>query len=165
MEEWNSACLSSCSWGDSPLVELCVESAVFSGRGTWLSVPLRFVPSNTGLPWKRCLCIGFLSRADREIGVFWNVAPHTRLRLAFHHETGLILRCAGKAWDPIQTKQLNRPSCFDQEGRRGPHEVVPRTQCSPRVRLVCRGTFGVAPRVPNTVLNFKTERGTSLETL
>ena len=28
-EEWNSACLPSCSWGFRPLVKLCVESAGF----------------------------------------------------------------------------------------------------------------------------------------
>ena len=31
VEEWNSACLSSCSWGDRPLVELYLEPAAFSG--------------------------------------------------------------------------------------------------------------------------------------
>ena len=38
-------------------------------------------------------------------------------------------------------------------------------RCSPRVTPVCRGTFGVASRVPSTVLHVKMERGTSLETL
>ena len=33
-EEGNPACLSSCSEGHRPLVELCVEPAVFSGRCT-----------------------------------------------------------------------------------------------------------------------------------
>ena len=32
VEEWNSACLSSCSRGDRPLVELCVEPAGLCGR-------------------------------------------------------------------------------------------------------------------------------------
>jgi len=31
VEEWNSACLSSCSWGDRPLVELYLEPAALSG--------------------------------------------------------------------------------------------------------------------------------------
>ena len=31
VEEWNSTCLSSCSWVDSPLVKLCVYPTVFSG--------------------------------------------------------------------------------------------------------------------------------------
>ena len=41
-EEWNYACLSSCSWGFRPLVKLCVESAGFSRRCMGVSVTLRF---------------------------------------------------------------------------------------------------------------------------
>ena len=48
-----SACLSSCSRSDRPLVELCVEPAGFSRRCTGVSVPLPVVPSPTGLPSKR----------------------------------------------------------------------------------------------------------------
>ena len=59
-EEWNSACLSSCSWGFRPLVKLCVESAGFSRRCMGVSVTLRFVSSSTGLPSKRCPGIVFL---------------------------------------------------------------------------------------------------------
>ena len=106
-EEWNSACLSSCSRGDRLLVELYLESAVFSGGSTGVSVTLRIVTSFTGLHSKRCPGIGFLSRADREIGVFGNVAPPMTLRLEFLHETGLILRCDGKVGIPFQTKQGN----------------------------------------------------------
>ena len=112
VEEWNSACLSSCSRSDRPLVELCVEPAVFSRQCTGVSVPLRDVLSSTGLPSKWCAGIGFLSRADQEIGVFWNAAPHTRLRLEFPHETGLMLRCPWKVGKAFQTKQVNRPSCY-----------------------------------------------------
>ena len=54
-------------------------------------------------------------------------APPTRLRLEFLCETGLILRCDGKVRNPFQTKQENRPSCRDQERRRGSDEVVPGT--------------------------------------
>ena len=107
VEEWNSACLSSCSRGDRLLVELYLESAVFSGGSTGVSVTLRIVTSFTGLHSKRCPGIGFLSRADREIGVFGNVAPPMTLRLEFLHETGLILRCDGKVGIPFQTKQGN----------------------------------------------------------
>ena len=78
-EEGNSACLSSCSGGLRPLFELCVEPTGVSGRCTGVSVPLRVVPSPTGLPSKRCPGIGFLSRADRKIGVVRHVAPHTWL--------------------------------------------------------------------------------------
>ena len=45
-------------------------------------------------------------------------------RLEFPRETGLILRCPGKAGNPFQTTQGNRLSCHDQEGRRGSDEVV-----------------------------------------
>ena len=115
------------SRGDRLLVELYLEPAGFSGRCTGVSVPLRVVTSSTGLHSKRCPCIGFLSRVDREIWVFLNVAPPTRLRLEFLHETSLILRCDGKVGIPFQKKQGNRPSCRDQEGKRGSDEVVPGT--------------------------------------
>ena len=114
VEEWNSACLSSCSQVDRPLAELYLEPAGFPGQCTGVSVSLRVVTSSTGLQSKKCPGIGFLSRADWEIGVFRNVAPPTRLRLEFFHETSLILRCDGKAGIPFQTKQGNRLSCPDQ---------------------------------------------------
>ena len=68
--------------------------------------------------------MGFLSRGDREIGVLRNVEAPTRPRLECRRETGLILRCHRKVGNPFQTKQGNRPSCRDQEGRRGSEEVV-----------------------------------------
>ena len=41
VEEWNSACLSSCSQGDRPLVKLYLEPEAFSGRFNWgVSAPL-----------------------------------------------------------------------------------------------------------------------------
>ena len=41
VEEWNSACLSNCSGGDSPLVELYLEPVAFSGRcNSGVSAPL-----------------------------------------------------------------------------------------------------------------------------
>ena len=127
VQAWNSACLSRCSQGDRPLVYLDLEPAGFSGRCMGVSVPLRVVTSSTGLHSKMCPGIGFLSRADQEIGVFRNVAPPTRLCLEFLRETGLILRCDRKVGNPVQTKKGNRPSCRDQEGRRGSEEVVPGT--------------------------------------
>ena len=56
--------------------KLCVEPAGASRRCMGVSVPLRFVPSPTGLPSKRCPGIGFSSSADREIGVFhaWRIS-------------------------------------------------------------------------------------------
>ena len=77
--EWKSACLSSCSRGDRPLFELYLEPVDFSGRGTGVSVLLRVVTSSTKLHSTRSLGIGFFSRVDREIAVFQNVAPPTRL--------------------------------------------------------------------------------------
>ena len=90
-----------------------------------MSVPLRVVPSSTGLPSKGGPGIGFLSTAGRAIGVFRHVAPPTRLRLELPRVTVLILRCAGKAGNPFQTTQGNHLSCRDQEGRRGSDEEVP----------------------------------------
>ena len=84
-EEWNSASLSCCSQGDSPLVELYVEPEGFSGRCTGESLPLRVMPSLTGLPSKTCLGIGFLSRADRKIGVVRHVADRKSTRLNSSH--------------------------------------------------------------------------------
>ena len=90
---------------------------------------------------KRCLGIGFLSRADREIGVFWHVATPTRLHLEFPRETSLILRCAMNIRKPFQTKQGNRPSCRDQEGRRGSDEVVSGTSVFPSSETGMLGNF------------------------
>ena len=69
--------------------------------------------------------MGFLSRGDREIRVLRNVEAPTMPRLECLRETGLILRCDRKVGNPFQTKQGIRPSCRDQEGRRGSEEVVP----------------------------------------
>ena len=106
-----------------------------------MSVPLRLVPSPTGLPSKRCPGIGFFSRAYRKIGVFQHVVPPTRLRLEFPRETGLILRCAGKVGNPLQTKQGNRPTARDQKGRRGSDEVVPGTSVFPLSETGVLGDF------------------------
>ena len=104
-------------------------------------MPLRDVLSSTGLPSKWCAGIGFLSRADQEIGVFWNAAPHTRLRLEFPRETGLMLRCPWKVGKAFQTKQVNRPYCRDQEGRRGSDEVVLGTSGFPSSETGMSGNF------------------------
>ena len=127
VEAWNSACLLRCSRGVRPLVQLYLEPGGLSGRCMGVSMPLRVATSSMGLHSKRCLGMGFLSRADQDIGVLWNVAPPTRLRLEFLRATGLILRCHGKVVNPFQTRQGNRPSCPDQEGRWGSEEVVPGT--------------------------------------
>ena len=78
-EEGNSACLSSCSEGLRALFELCAEPTGVSGRCTGVSVPLRVVPSPTGLPSKRGPGLGSFSRADRGLGGVRHVAPPTWL--------------------------------------------------------------------------------------
>ena len=82
-----------------------------------------------------------LLSADREIGVFQHVAPPTRLRLEIPRETGLILRCAGKIGNPLQMKQGIRPSCRDQEGRRGSDDVVLGTSVLPSSETGMSGNF------------------------
>ena len=77
VEERNSACLSSSSRDDRTLVNLCLESACFSTLCMGMSVPLRVVPSPTGLPWKRGPGLRAFSRADRGIGGVRHVAPPT----------------------------------------------------------------------------------------
>ena len=69
----------------------------------------------------------FLPRGDREIGVLRNVEAPTRPRLECRREIGLILRCDRKVGNPFRTKQGSRPSCRDQDGRRGSEEVVQKT--------------------------------------
>ena len=100
VEKRNSTCLSSSSRDERPLVDLCLESACFSVLCMAVSVPLPVVHSSTGLLSKWCPGIGFLLRADREIGVFPHVASPTSLCLEFPSETNLILRCAGNVGTP-----------------------------------------------------------------
>ena len=132
VEEWNSACLLSCSWDDRPLVELCVEPADFSRQCMLVSVPLRVVPSSKGLPSKTCPGIGFLSVADWDIGVFQHVAPPTSLGLEFPRETGPILRCAGRSGTPSrQSRGMDLPVVI----RRGEVALMKwclEPRCSPR---------------------------------
>ena len=54
----------------------------------------------------------------------WACGTTHVVRLEFLRETGLILRCAGKAGNPFQTTRGNRLSCRDQERRRGSEEAV-----------------------------------------
>src|SRR5574337_846673 len=117
VEAWNSACLSRCPRGERPLVALYLEPGVFPTDAR-KNCPF-VLTSFTGWSSERCPGIGFLSRGDREIGVLRNVEPPTRPRLECLRETGLILRCDRTVGNPFQTKQGSRPSCPDQEGRKG----------------------------------------------
>ena len=69
-EEGNPACLSSCSGGHRPLVELCVKPAGVSGRCTGMSLLLRSVPSPTGLPSKSGTSSGSSQERFGESGSF-----------------------------------------------------------------------------------------------
>ena len=62
-------------------------------------------------------------------------------RLEFPRETGLILRCAGKAGNTFQTTQRNRLSCRDQEGRRRSEEAVPEPSVYPSREPGVSGNF------------------------
>ena len=129
-EEWKSACISSCSRGDRPLVELYVEPWVFLDDAQGCQCPF---------------CCTFIHRV-----VFKEVSGHRVLlksgpgnrgrsacgpthvaRLEFPRETGLILRCAVNVGNLFKSKQGNRPSCRYQEGRRDSKEVVPGTSVFP----------------------------------
>ena len=75
------------------------------------------------------------------MGVFRKVARLMRLPLKFQGETSLLLRCDGTVGFPFQKKQGNRPSCRDQEGRRGSDEVVPGTSVFPSSATRMSGNF------------------------
>ena len=81
---------------------------------TGVAVPLRVVPSPTGLPSKRCPGIGFLSRAYREIIVFWHVVSPAS------YVSNFLVRLAsqGSPWSPPQ----GNPS---PGGREGPAPSTP----------------------------------------
>src|SRR5574341_225366 len=163
-------------------MELRLPFEVFPGRqatcravfGTWGSFPDDARASHcpfvltafTGWSSERCPGIGFLSRGDREIGVLRNVEAPTRPRLECRRETSLIPRCDRKVGNPFQRKQGSRPSCRDQEGRRGSEEVVPENLGVPLQGDRDAGELcGGASRVPRTVSTSNSSRGTSPETL
>ena len=81
-----------------------------------------------------------------------HVAP-----LEFLRETGLILRCAGKFWNPFQTKQNNRPSRRYQEGIRGSEQAVHQTLVFPSSETRVSGNFCGNIKVSN--YRFKLQDG------
>ena len=108
----------------TPLFVMCVEPAGFSEMHGGVSAPS---------------CCAFIHRVAFEEGsgprVLLKSGPGNRgrsacgtthvARLEFLRETGLMLRCAGKAGNPFQTTRGNRLSCRDQEGRRSSEKAVP----------------------------------------
>ena len=104
-------------------------------------MPLRVVPSPTGLPSKRCPGHRVLIKNRPENrGRSARGTTHVA-SLEFPPETGLIPRCARKAGNPFQTTQGNRLSCHDQEGRRGSDEVVPGPSVFPSREPSVSGNF------------------------
>ena len=61
--------------------------------------------------------------------------------LEFPRETSLILSCAGKIGNPFQTKQGNRLSFRDQEGRMSSDEVVQGTSVFPSSKTSISGNI------------------------
>ena len=79
-------------------------------------------------------------------------------RLEFPRETGLILRCAAKVMKLFQTKQRNRPSCGDQEGRSGSDEVLLGTSVFPSSETGMSGNFW--GRIKRSKYRFALQNGT-----
>ena len=73
-------------------------------------------------PWNPAPLAGRGSTTPGNRGI--SAGDHPRCYVSNFLETGLILRCAGNVGNPFQTKQGNRPSCREQEGRRCSDEVV-----------------------------------------
>ena len=78
--------------------------------------------------------------------------------LEFPRETGLTLRCAGKFGNPLQTKQGNRLSCRDHEGRMSSDEVVPGTSVFPSSESVMSRNFW--GRIKGAKYHFALQDGT-----
>ena len=127
---------SSCLRKGTPLASRVAQgvSGPFSSC-VWILRIFRTMHAGVGAP----SCCAFTHRfAFEEVSghlVLIKSGPGNRGRLAcgithvasleFPRLTGVILRCAGKAGNPFQTKQGNRLSCPYQEERRGSDEVVP----------------------------------------
>ena len=63
--------------------EMATHSSTLAWEIPWMEEPAPGHGSSTGLSVKRCPGIGFLSRADRGIGVFQHVLPPMKLRLKY----------------------------------------------------------------------------------
>ena len=166
VEAWNSACRSSCSRGDRPLVELYLETTGFSERCTGVSVPLCLATSSTGLHWKRCsywhrvlIKSGPGHRTPSECGTTREATSQIFSWDRSHPE----VRREGR--EPLPDKAGESTLWPRSGGEKGLRGIGPgKPQCSSPGRPVCRGNLSVASRLPSTVSNFKTARGTSLET-
>ena len=83
--------------------------------------------------------------------------------LEFPREDGLILRCAGKAGNPFQTRQGIRLSCRVPEVRRFSDEAVPGHSVFPSREDGVSGNFWGSQVGCQRPSPFRAEQGTSLE--
>ena len=99
-------------------------------------MPLRVVPSLTGLPSKRCPGIGFLSRAPENRGRLARGTSHMA-SLEFPPETGLILRCTRKPGTPSrESRGIDSPVAISR-GEGAQMKWCREPRCSPRVIFPC----------------------------
>ena len=139
MQEWTSAYLSNYSLGDRHLLS-CMSNL-------W-----SFPDDARGC---QCPFVLFFHRHYLQKGVWASGSYQERIGKSrsfgmWHHHQGYVsnflvrqphLRCAGKVGNPLQTKQGNRPSCRDQEWRRGSDELVPGTSVFPSSATHMSGNF------------------------
>ena len=97
-------------------------------------------------PWSETGMLGNFGVALRVPSSISNFKMERGTSLETLAGKGLILMCARKVGNAFQTKQGNRTSCRDQEGRRGSEEAVPGPSVFPS------GEPGVHknPQVPHT---------------
>ena len=125
-----------------PLVELCVEPAGLCGRCTGVAVPVRVVPSPTGLPLKRSPGRGSFSRADRGIAVVRHVAAPTWLFSNFLVRPASSLGAPGRPGTPSRPRRGIASPVAIRRGEGAQRKRCRDPRCSPRGTQVCRGTFG-----------------------
>ena len=139
MQEWTSACLSSCSLGDRHLLSCMSNLRSFpdDARGCQCPFVLFFHPH-------------YLRKGVWASGSYQERIGKSRSFGMWNHHQGYVsnffvrqphLRCAGKVGNPLQTKQGNRPSCRDQEGIRGSEQAVHRTLVFPSSETSVSGNF------------------------
>ena len=86
-----------------------------------------------------------------------------KLPLEFQCETCFLLRCNRKVRILFHPKKGNRPSCIDQEGRRGSDLVVPGNSIFLSSETGMLENFLSCIKVSSTISNFKRERGILLK--
>ena len=81
VEAWNSACLSSCKWGDRILVKLCLDPLAFSVGCNWCDSAPSCCDLILGVSYESVQGHQASSRVDGEIGVFGIVPRPMRFHL------------------------------------------------------------------------------------